>query len=215
MSERHPSSLEFHRVLRKMAETHDKKQADYGRADDPFANVRSSADFGIAGWVGCMVRANDKMARIKTAAMQVVAGGDVQLANESLEDSLLDLANYAVIGLVLLRQEQANGGTTPPAPEPCSKGAHNHELDRYIESFTEQRAAVAWAKYAHAALSASPAVNAGDADDEPAAQADVSEAGLDGAAVHDRTETGRSVTDATHRPGHSQPFARWLAQQHA
>ena len=79
---------------------HNKKQLDYGRTGDPFANVRASADFGIPGWVGCMVRANDKMRRIQKAA----SGGE--LANESVEDSLLDLAVYSIIGLVLYREAQ-------------------------------------------------------------------------------------------------------------
>lgn len=88
----------FWQVLAEIAAMHDKKQADYGRTDDPFANVRASEDFGIPGWVGCMTRANDKMRRLQKAAR----GGT--LANESVEDSLLDLAVYSVIGLVLYRE---------------------------------------------------------------------------------------------------------------
>src|SRR5487761_2129741 len=83
---------------------HDRKQKDYGTAGDPFANVRASADFGIPGWVGCMTRANDKMKRLQKAAR----GGT--MTNESVEDSLLDLAVYAIIALVLRREEQ-DGGT--------------------------------------------------------------------------------------------------------
>lgn len=97
---RHASSQAFHDVLAEMAELHDRKQADYGLADDPFANVRASESFGIAGWVGCMTRANDKMRRLMKAAK----GGVMR--NESVEDSLLDLAVYAVIGLVLYRESR-------------------------------------------------------------------------------------------------------------
>lgn len=89
-------------MLREMGELHDRKQADYGREHDPFANVRASLDFGVPGWIGCMVRANDKMRRIQTFAQRG------SLANESVEDSLLDLAVYSVIGLVLYR-EAAHG----------------------------------------------------------------------------------------------------------
>jgi hypothetical protein len=97
---RHASSQAFHDVLAEMAELHDRKQADYGLDDDPFANVRASESFGIAGWVGCMTRANDKMRRLMKAAK----GGVMR--NESVEDSLLDLAVYAVIGLVLYRESR-------------------------------------------------------------------------------------------------------------
>lgn len=103
---RHPMSFMFHQILDEMGELHDKKQQDYGRVLDPFANVRASVDFGIPGWVGAMVRANDKMRRIQKAASQVVAGEPVDLANEGLEDSLLDLAVYTVIALVLYREER-------------------------------------------------------------------------------------------------------------
>jgi hypothetical protein len=49
--------------------------------------------------VGCMVRANDKMKRLQTFAIKG------SLANESVEDSLLDLAVYAIIGLQLFREQ--------------------------------------------------------------------------------------------------------------
>ena len=91
---------DFDEVLDEMRELHDRKQADYGREADPFANVRASEDFGIPGWVGTLVRANDKMRRL-----QAVANGS-ELKNEGIEDSLIDLANYAVIALVLYRQSR-------------------------------------------------------------------------------------------------------------
>lgn len=90
----------FMRAIGEIIELHNKKQADYGRTNDPFANVRASADFGVPAWVGCMIRANDKMKRIQKAA----SGG--QLVNESVEDSLMDLATYALIGLVLFREQR-------------------------------------------------------------------------------------------------------------
>jgi len=90
----------FESVLREMLALHAKKNQDYGTDVDPFANVRASEDFGIPAWLGSVIRANDKMTRLKTYA------GKGQLANESVEDSLIDLANYAVIGLVLFREHQ-------------------------------------------------------------------------------------------------------------
>lgn len=98
--DRHPASARFHKILEELGHLHDKKQADYGRANDPFANVRASEDFGISPWVGAMVRANDKMRRIQKFAQTG------SLKNEGLEDSLRDLAVYSVIALVLY--EEAN-----------------------------------------------------------------------------------------------------------
>lgn len=104
--ERHPSSQRFHDTLIEMGEMHDKKQADYGRpatgtdAGDPFANVRAAANFGLSPWIGAAIRAGDKQGRIQAAAR------GQNLKNESVEDSFIDLAVYAIIGLVLYREEQ-------------------------------------------------------------------------------------------------------------
>jgi hypothetical protein len=89
----------FHALLEKIGELHDRKQCDYGKDSDPFANVRASEDFGIPGWIGCMVRANDKMRRIQNFAKSE------ELVNESVEDSLLDLAVYSLIALVLFQEK--------------------------------------------------------------------------------------------------------------
>lgn len=39
---RHPNSARFHEILEELGALHDKKQMDYGRADDPFANINAS-----------------------------------------------------------------------------------------------------------------------------------------------------------------------------
>lgn len=88
----------FDKVLEELRELHNRKQADYGRDTDPFANVRASEDFGIDGWVGSIIRANDKMRRLQAAAR------GQNLKNESVEDSLVDLAVYAIISLLLYRE---------------------------------------------------------------------------------------------------------------
>ncbi len=65
------------------------KHADYGPG-----NI---ADFGEAGVI---VRMNDKMNRIKN-----LIGKDGDAQNESLADSLLDMANYAIIGILVLENK--------------------------------------------------------------------------------------------------------------
>lgn len=92
----------FHQLLKEIGELHDKKQTDYGRDEDPFANVRGSVEWGVLPWVGALLRATDKIKRLQKASR----GGT--MANESVEDSFMDLAVYALIGLVLYREE--NGG---------------------------------------------------------------------------------------------------------
>ena len=90
----------FRAVLDELQAMHDRKSADYGRDEDPYANVRASEDWGIPGWVGALVRENDKTRRLQTFVRKGA------LVNESVEDSLLDKAVYAVIALVLYRESQ-------------------------------------------------------------------------------------------------------------
>lgn len=89
----------FEQAVLEIVELHERKQADYGRGPkDPFANVRASESFGVPAWVGCSIRMNDKMRRLQAAARGQM------LRNESIEDSLLDLATYSIIALVLFRE---------------------------------------------------------------------------------------------------------------
>ena len=97
-SERHPNSTRFHELLKQAGDLHDKKQADYGRGDDPFANVRSTEEWGIDAWIGAMIRLNDKVARLKSLASKD------HLVNEAAIDSFMDIAVYALIACVLFEE---------------------------------------------------------------------------------------------------------------
>jgi hypothetical protein len=97
--DRHPGSARFHELLAEIGALHDKKQADYGSDKDPFANVRASEKWGVQAWAGAMMRLDDKVARLRTFARKGV------LANESAEDSMRDIAVYALIALVLYEQQ--------------------------------------------------------------------------------------------------------------
>lgn len=98
---RHPNSQRFHDIMAELGDLHDRKQADYGKGDDPFANVRSSEEWGVEGWKGAMIRLNDKVKRLQNYAR------NGNLKNEGVVDSLMDIAVYAVIAQVLWEQEQA------------------------------------------------------------------------------------------------------------
>jgi hypothetical protein len=89
----------FTETLTEMLALHDKKNHDYGTVGDPFANVRASEDFGVDAWLGTIIRLNDKITRIKSFAR------NGNLENESLRDSLIDIAVYAAIALTLFDQE--------------------------------------------------------------------------------------------------------------
>jgi hypothetical protein len=96
---RHPNSARFHEILKDLADLHDKKQQDYGRGDDPFANVRASSEWGVESWIGAMIRATDKIRRLQSLTL------NGKLENEAAEDSFKDLAVYSIIALVLFEQQ--------------------------------------------------------------------------------------------------------------
>lgn len=96
----HPSSVRFYQLIAEAARLHSVKQKDYGRTEDPFANVRASVEWGMPPWVGAMVRATDKLRRLQRLAQ----GGT--LANEGAMDSFLDLAVYSLIAAVLYEESQ-------------------------------------------------------------------------------------------------------------
>ena len=100
-------SEHFHEQLEQLGLLHDKKQQDYGTDTDPFANVRASEDFGIPAWLGCLIRMNDKVQRLKTYCKKGT------LSNEGVEDSLRDLAVYSLIALCLFQESEA----TSAAPD--------------------------------------------------------------------------------------------------
>ena len=102
----------FHALLKQIGALHDKKQADYGSDTDPFANVRASADWGVPGWVGALIRLNDKVKRLQAFARKG------SLANESAIDSMKDIAVYALIALILYGEHLDHDH---PVDCPCSR----------------------------------------------------------------------------------------------
>lgn len=82
------------KLMNELLETYKAKNADYG---DSFAD--SFREFGI---VSAVVRMNDKMNRIKS----LTRSGDMQVKDESLRDSLMDLANYALMTVIEIEGER-------------------------------------------------------------------------------------------------------------
>lgn len=99
----HPTSKAFYDLCDGLKATHRKKSADYGSASDPLANIRNGAKFvGIEPWRAAMVRLSDKVTRLETYCRTG------SLTFESFEDTLIDLASYALLTL-LMHSEDQNG----------------------------------------------------------------------------------------------------------
>lgn len=105
MPERH-GDARFYKLLDEIAALHSSKSHDYTPADDPLANFHRSERLGIPAWKGTLVRMGDKWGRIE----QLAAGKTPK--NESLRDTLIDLAVYALLDVVLL--DEATKGAAKP-----------------------------------------------------------------------------------------------------
>jgi len=94
--QRHPGSLAFLELLEELRALHLSKSQDYGSESDPLANIRQGAEFvGIEPWRGCMVRVADKVQRLRTFCR------NGRLVHEGVRDTLLDLAAYSLLAVVL------------------------------------------------------------------------------------------------------------------
>jgi hypothetical protein len=99
--------LEFHKKMtERMHAIVTAKNHDYaGRSGDtPFANFQRVADLGIASVeAGFLVRMTDKMSRLSTAFS---GDGSLRVKDENVEDTLLDLANYAILLAAFIQQKE-------------------------------------------------------------------------------------------------------------
>ena len=75
------------RVQEQLKELMIKKQIDYGHK-----NITEFGEYGV------LVRVNDKIARLKNLMKNP---GDIIPENESIDDTWMDIANYAIIVLML------------------------------------------------------------------------------------------------------------------
>lgn len=92
-------------LCQRMIDITKRKNADYsGAGGDPFANFRQIGHLvqtpGVVS-IGFLTRMSDKLSRIGS----FVAKGELQVKDESVEDTLLDLANYCLLFIGFLKSE--------------------------------------------------------------------------------------------------------------
>ena len=98
----HPTSQRFYDLCDQLKAMHASKSSDYGcpSGNDPLWNIRNGATFvGIPAWQGAMVRLSDKVTRLATF------NATGRLGHEGVEDTLLDLASYSLLALLLYQEE--------------------------------------------------------------------------------------------------------------
>lgn len=105
--------LKFHEdTCKRLVEITRAKNSDYtGISDDPFANFRRCEQLDICSTEqGFMTRMTDKLARINSYCQK----GQLQVKDESVLDTLLDLANYSILMAGFIKSK--NGQKTKVKP---------------------------------------------------------------------------------------------------
>ena len=92
--------LRHRKILAEMADTFSKKNSDYGNAFEEILD-----DFGASYAVGRLKEKHKRLTKLITSNKR-------EVEDESIEDTLLDMANYAVLTIMWLQKqkERTNNG---------------------------------------------------------------------------------------------------------
>jgi len=91
----------FEAICEEMLELFKKKQADYGPTNIGMGNRTIDTDEDVQkSMIGLVVRMNDKIQRLMNL---ILDNRDPQ--NESVEDTLIDIANYAVMAKIVINKD--------------------------------------------------------------------------------------------------------------
>jgi len=92
----------FYEIIEEMKQIHSAKNQDYAKESDPLDNLKQCQKIGIAPHIGCFIRMQDKFSRL----MNLIGGKEAQVKDESISDTLTDLAVYSVLCRVLWEERE-------------------------------------------------------------------------------------------------------------
>jgi hypothetical protein len=98
---------EMQKILDTCLELGHRKSRAYG-GDDPMGNMRK------AGWIGTVIRLGDKSDRLNSL-ITLDTNESSKLAesmDESIEDTLLDIINYAMFTLIMKKENEGCGNVS-------------------------------------------------------------------------------------------------------
>ena len=87
-------------ILDNMQLVYEAKDNDYSATGLPMGNLRKCEEAGIDAWRGCLVRIGDKMSRLENFLKEK----EYLVISEKAEDTVVDLANYAILMSCLLEE---------------------------------------------------------------------------------------------------------------
>lgn len=77
------------------------KNQDYANENDAFANFKACSSYGVDPKMGIIVRMTDKLVRVSN-----LLNKEAKVKDESIGDTLSDLANYAMILKLFIESEE-------------------------------------------------------------------------------------------------------------
>lgn len=115
-------------IMRQMLKTYRDKNADYG---DSFS--KSYKEFGLTAPV---IRMSDKMERIKS-----LTKADAKVKDESIKDTLIDLANYAIMTVIELEENEGEDKSyrqREVVGEPNIPGKVTEGMERVVTGYDDE-----------------------------------------------------------------------------
>ena len=92
---------EFSKTQKELYNLFSKKMMDYGLGNIALGGDLENKDDVNYALQGIQIRINDKINRLKN----LLKNGKSYVENESIEDTLIDISNYGIIGLLLGRKK--------------------------------------------------------------------------------------------------------------
>lgn len=95
-------SKEFYKIIDELKDLHSRKSRDYNSQEDAMSNFKICEKAGIPAWKGIVVRLSDKFSRLLSFCKRE----EFKVKDETVEDTLKDLANYSILCIVSLRERK-------------------------------------------------------------------------------------------------------------
>lgn len=118
------------KLLDDMHDLYIKKNADYGNSvHDTYEKY---------GLVSFLVRMEDKLNRVRNLNKDNVKISDAKVKDEKIEDTLMDLANYAILAIMELKREKSFFKTENVKYDTYQEEINNQDIINSVKYFMDK-----------------------------------------------------------------------------
>lgn len=118
------------KLLDDMHDLYIKKNADYGNSvHDTYEKY---------GLVSFLVRMEDKLNRVRNLNKDNVKISDAKVKDEKIEDTLMDLANYAILAIMELKREKSFFKTENTKYDTYQEEINNQDIIDSVKYFMDK-----------------------------------------------------------------------------